>query len=653
MKKTPITAALMALSLTLSVAAKAEIELPTTEILGAEYYCYEIKKGESLYGIAKRFGWDPDELARLNPQAAALPRKGDNLYYPTGKVIVVSQEEEDTADVSDLDYEPIRHTVSRGETVYGIARQYNIPVDLIYENHPSARHGIREGEEIVISQNGREFNQDGTFYYYEIKSGDTLYALARKYNTSVEQLLADNPGVTEKNFRAGDNIRIAVNSRKRKLKKELVDEERVKSIGNYKVEKNDTWSSVAEKTGATVEDLKSANADMHSLSKNDVIAVPVVETVKVEKLTEDVDHRETTSAGIEEIYEEVHNVAVPASQEGRPVKLALLVEDASAKREQEFTKGCILALEHRKKGKEKVSFKVVDGSASETEILEAMKEFAPDVIITTHEKNFPAYLSEFCNETSTEIFNIFDLKNEDYQTDATIVQFLTPSSYFNEETSVYLAERFGDSKIIFLGTPDKNDSVAEALQSRVKTISEEDYSLPNLQSVVGDSFGPFTFYAYPTDRKDVGELLDNIIKLKEENPGADIAVVGRPNWIVYADGMSDKFFDSDVYFPSRFYFEADSTEGKKFEADYTALFSGTMPKSFPVYPVAGYDVTTYLIDTLTANGGDFNRNEGKFSTGLQNDVSLKRPSNWGGFYNRACYVVRYVPFHMVDRIKIK
>lgn len=655
MKKTPITAALMALSLTFSVAVMGEINLPTTEILGAEYYCYEIKKGESLYGIAKRFGWDPEELMRLNPQAATLLRKGDNLYYPTGKVIVVSQEEEDTADVSKLEFEPIHHVVSRGETVYGIARQYNVPVDLIYASHPSARHGIKEGEEIVIDQNGRGFDQEGSFYYYKIKSGDTLYALAREYNTSVEQILADNPGVSEKNFRAGDSIRIAVNSKKRKLKKELVDEERLKSIDNYKVEKNDTWSSVAKKTGTSVEDLKSANSDVRTLTKNDVLAVPVIETVQVEKITEEVevDHRETTSAGIEEIYGEVHNVATPAEQEERELKLVLLVEDASTKREQEFTKGCVLALDRRKNGGDKVSFKVVDGSAPESEVIAQLKAFEPDVVMTTHDKKFPSYLSDFCNETSTEIFNIFDLKNEDYLTDATVVQFLTPSSYFNEETSAYLADRFRDSKIVFIGTPDKNDAVAEALQSRVKSTNLEDYSLSNLQDIVGDSFGPYMFYAYPTDRKDVGELLDNIVKLKEENPAADIAVVGRPNWIVFADAMSDKFFDSDVYFPSRFYYETDSADGKQFEADYTAMFSGTMPKSFPVYPVAGYDVTNYLIDSLTANGGDFNKNEGKLTSGMQNDVSLKRPSNWGGFYNRACYVVRYAPFRMVDRIKIK
>ncbi|MDE7109829.1 MAG: LysM peptidoglycan-binding domain-containing protein, partial [Muribaculaceae bacterium] len=69
-------------------AAAAEPELPKVEILGKEYYYHEIKKGESIYGIAKQHGWDLDELVRLNPTTASDMAKGSRLYYPTGRVTV-------------------------------------------------------------------------------------------------------------------------------------------------------------------------------------------------------------------------------------------------------------------------------------------------------------------------------------------------------------------------------------------------------------------------------------------------------------------------------------------------------------------------------------------------------------------------------------
>ncbi len=43
--------------------------LPKVEILGKEYYYHDIKKGESIYGIAKQYGWDLEELVRLNPNS--------------------------------------------------------------------------------------------------------------------------------------------------------------------------------------------------------------------------------------------------------------------------------------------------------------------------------------------------------------------------------------------------------------------------------------------------------------------------------------------------------------------------------------------------------------------------------------------------------
>ena len=168
MKKYPFYAGLIALPLLFSSKAVAQSNLPTTEILGAEYYYYEVGKGESLYGIAKKFGWDEKELLRLNPDVATSLNKGDKLYYPTGKVVVVSEVDDEEADLSDLSPEPIRHVVKKGDTVYGIARLYNISVDTIYKNHPSAKYKIREGEVIEISQSADSFNNDGSFYFYTV-----------------------------------------------------------------------------------------------------------------------------------------------------------------------------------------------------------------------------------------------------------------------------------------------------------------------------------------------------------------------------------------------------------------------------------------------------------------------------------------------------
>ena len=654
MKKYPFYAGLIALPLLFSSKAVAQSNLPTTEILGAEYYYYEVGKGESLYGIAKKFGWDEKELLRLNPDVATSLNKGDKLYYPTGKVVVVSEVNDEEADLSDISPEPIRHVVKKGDTVYGIARLYNISVDTIYKNHPSAKYKIREGEVIEISQSADSFNNDGSFYFYTVKPGDTLFALAKKYNTTVEKILADNPGVSEKNFRIGDSIRIAVNSRKKMYKTELVEEERVKNINNYKVKKNDTWTSVAEKTGTTVEELRSANSDVKSLEKNEVIAVPVTEVVQVEKEVLATDPRENTPDGISEIYEEVHKITSPDTPvQENVVSIAVLVEDPSARREQEFMKGALMALENRKNSGEQIKLSVIDGTQSSEFVLSKLADAAPSVIISAHDKKFPAYLNEYCTQNATELINVFDLKSDDYVSAPFVIQYLTPSSFFTDETAEYISDNFSDYRFVYLGSEDKNDSLSETVKLKNPGKNITEYTVDNLQQVIDSKSDPIVFYAYPTDRKEVSEMLDNIIKVKEENPFADISVIGRPNWIVFADSMADKFFAADVYFPSRFYYPADSSDAKRFDSKYEELYDSSYSKSFPVYPVVGYDVMNFTIDALKDNGGDFNSTMGDMKVGLQTNVMLKRVSNWGGFYNSGCFMVRYAPFKMVDRIKIK
>jgi N-acetylmuramoyl-L-alanine amidase len=44
--------------------------------------------------------------------------------------------------------------------------------------------------------------------YYEIQTGDTLDAIASKYDTTVDQLLALNPGLEPEALHPGDRIRV-------------------------------------------------------------------------------------------------------------------------------------------------------------------------------------------------------------------------------------------------------------------------------------------------------------------------------------------------------------------------------------------------------------------------------------------------------------
>lgn len=122
------------------------ISLPVVEMLGGQYYCYEVESGDSAYGIAKKFGWDYDEFCRLNPQVVKNLKKGATVYYPTGRASSADKAGNGNNDKPSV----ISHVVRKGDTVYGLAAKYNVTIESVYRDNPKAKDGIREGETLTF-----------------------------------------------------------------------------------------------------------------------------------------------------------------------------------------------------------------------------------------------------------------------------------------------------------------------------------------------------------------------------------------------------------------------------------------------------------------------------------------------------------------------
>lgn len=97
-----------------------------------------VKKGETLYGIAQQYGMSPDHLARLNPSAADGLRTGDILRITAnGNKPTETGNDSNFPSTAAGDDGVIRHTIKKGETLFGIANTYNIPLETLLEANPS------------------------------------------------------------------------------------------------------------------------------------------------------------------------------------------------------------------------------------------------------------------------------------------------------------------------------------------------------------------------------------------------------------------------------------------------------------------------------------------------------------------------------------
>lgn len=633
-------------------------DLPKVNIAGSEYYMYEVKKGDSKYGIANRFGWNIDRLEELNPSLTYKMEKGTKVYYPVETSL--DQTEVKTEFELPESYPVIRHIVKKGDSVYSIAKMYGVSVDKVYLYNPSSMSVLRRGDVITIPQESESINDGSTFLYYTVKDSDTLNGIASEFNTSVEQLLRDNKGVSENRFASGDVLRVKVNSNKEAVVTKEFDEIHIAKIDTYKAVKNDTWESIAEKTGVDVEELMEANSGTH-LKKNAIIAVPVVETTVVEKEVEPFDEREQTLEGRRDIYKEVHMLDMPdsISDGSSVVSIAILIEDPTSKRDNEFTRGALLAVDRLKNSPYSIRLNVLSDTKTETDsiaskdaLIVQLNDFRPDMVVTTYEKNFPEWLAKYGEENGVEIVNSFDVKNELYMENPSMIHLLTPSSYFSDEVGEWTSSNLGSYTLVLIGKEDAGDSFAESIKGRRDPSSIQRKRLEDLAEMKLNEDGHYLFYGYPTSKEEIQSILAAVETLKENYPFTEIKVMGRPSWITVAESLKGSFQKADVYFPSRFFFDHTSGPGKEFIASYSSAYGHGPIRSFPTYAVAGYDIVSYFIPGIASNDGDFNSAlpEGHE---IQTPINLERVGNWGGFFNPSAYMIRFSPYGDIEKILLR
>lgn len=622
-------------------------DLKHAEILGTEYYVYEVKKGDSLYGISKKFGWNLEELARLNPDANGKLSKGRQIYYPVSQASKTAETPKPKPQKEEpkiIQLEPLKHEVKKGENVYSISRQYGISPDLIYEFNPNSKKGIKAGEILEIPQ-----NDTAKYYYYNVKSGDTLYSIAKTYGTTIEDILKNNAGLTVDNLKAGETIRITPNSVPQHVKTETVAEERVTQLNPYKVSKNETWDDISQKTGVGVDVLKEVNNSSENPAGNDIITVPVIESVEVEKTTVEVENIDD-DRDLQGIYESVTGTS--GSNLSEKINVALILDEPNSKKDIDFTRGAMVALSRLGEKNYKISFKVFDGRVSASELTRELEDFEPNLLISTADKTFPFFLADFGNTNHVQVINVFDLKNDLYEDNASMVQILPPTTHFTDRVASKIYQENRNRRIITVGTPDENDTFAIELM-KLYGIQPDNFSIEELAEVTPDELENTLIYAYPNKKEELTEFfktLDNLTRNQSDRP---FKIVGRTNWVAFIDNFTDKYKEYGVVIPSRVWLDTSSNDWNEFSNEFVELFENAPVRSIPNFAASGYDMISYFVPLIISNKGDFNQQVNPKVHLLQNEMNLTRVNNWGGFVNTLGYVLKYKPQGPVEAVIVK
>ena len=148
------------------------LELGTTRIV--------IQPGDTLSEIAIMYNTTVARLVELNSIANPnLIFAGETLLVPTSSKTQVS----DNA----------IYIVKRGDTLTSIAQKFGVSINSIISiNNISNPNLIFVGQRLKIPRNSIEITNDTSHLLYRVRRGDTLYAISRRYNTSIANIVRVN-----------------------------------------------------------------------------------------------------------------------------------------------------------------------------------------------------------------------------------------------------------------------------------------------------------------------------------------------------------------------------------------------------------------------------------------------------------------------------
>lgn len=99
------------------------------------------------------------------------------------------------------------HTVEAGNTLWGLQQMYGVSVEEIVAQNPSLKNGLKKDEKVFIPVTQESIKKIPTSEY-KVGKGETLYGLSRKFQTTVDDLIALNPELKDKGLVKGQTIKI-------------------------------------------------------------------------------------------------------------------------------------------------------------------------------------------------------------------------------------------------------------------------------------------------------------------------------------------------------------------------------------------------------------------------------------------------------------
>ena len=523
--------------------------------------------------------------------------------------------------------------------------------------------------------------QSTTTQKHEVQSGETLYSIARQYNVTVASLLQVNPGLDADHIMAGQSINVPAGAQRsvatpvnqqpvqpaqpatQSIQQQVLQQVRqqvqvqqgveVPSTPNrpryktlHEVKKKETLYSISRLYGITVDQLVNANPDLKNtkLKKGVVLNIPYT-------TAEDTQYQAEQQRLIEEANK-------PKVTMYPSIKVAVILpfskaeEKVSAESQKMINlyQGFLLAVDSLKQrgcNVEVFAYDEVSPASPVATILQKPEMKNMQLIVGPIRQWNVKSVADFAHQNG--IAHVVPLSN-----DLSLVNEHPTTFQVNSHNSLMYNQVYNrfylihkDHNIIFVNMNDKGDNMPYITDFKkdldAKGVKYSNASIADLATLRDALKKGMNNTIIPSSSSTTAfESLCKKLDGLELTTEYTVQLFGFPEWQTL-QGKHDKYLGKyQCQFFTSFYSNGSSSRIQQFNGRFRRWFNQDQYNSFPKYGELGYDIGAYFIKGLNDFGSAFYENLHNYSyISMEFPMMFEKKNSWSGYQNRSMMIVTH------------